>query len=370
MNHIIHILVVLVVVICHHQNVKKQQIILIVVYNSRKDSQLGDRTESPIFQIRALNNWIKSVLISMFCKDQASVFDFGGGKGGDLTKWSKQHISSLVLCDQAIQSINDCKDRYNKSLDDNYLSFWIKLIACNAFTENIPKLLEKDIYFDLVSAQFCIHYAFGSEKHVRGMLNNVTTRLKEGGYFIGTIPDSNVLVKKWRENKKTNKNKNNQDFNPHKFGNKNYSVEFKCINNDMLQDKKLTPYDPFGIQYYFKLSNNVDCPEYLLNFNQFVNIAGEQKYNLKLVLDLNFHEFFFKYYKYPNYYDLLKHLKVYDPSNSQQFKIKADQWEIAYLYKVFVFQKLSKNKNKIKKYPKQKKRFPTNIYPQDIITRV
>lgn len=47
---------------------------------------------------------------------------------------------------------------------------------------------------DLVSCQFALHYAFESEARARMMLQNIATRLKPGGYFIGTIPDANLIV--------------------------------------------------------------------------------------------------------------------------------------------------------------------------------
>lgn len=48
--------------------------------------------------------------------------------------------------------------------------------------------------FDLVSCQFAAHYAWSSEASVRALLSNVATALSPGGYFIGTIPDANVMV--------------------------------------------------------------------------------------------------------------------------------------------------------------------------------
>lgn len=48
--------------------------------------------------------------------------------------------------------------------------------------------------FDVVSMQFCMHYAFESEEKVRMMLHNVTAYLRPGGMFIGTIPNSRSLL--------------------------------------------------------------------------------------------------------------------------------------------------------------------------------
>jgi mRNA (guanine-N7-)-methyltransferase len=42
--------------------------------------------------------------------------------------------------------------------------------------------------------QFCMHYAFEAEEKARMMLHNVTTYLRPGGVFIGTIPNSRSLL--------------------------------------------------------------------------------------------------------------------------------------------------------------------------------
>lgn len=48
--------------------------------------------------------------------------------------------------------------------------------------------------FDVVSMQFCMHYAFESESKAKMMLANATHFLKEGGIMIGTIPNSSNLL--------------------------------------------------------------------------------------------------------------------------------------------------------------------------------
>lgn len=47
--------------------------------------------------------------------------------------------------------------------------------------------------------QFALHYSFSEEARARRALQNVSSLLRPGGVFIGTIPDANVLVRKLRE---------------------------------------------------------------------------------------------------------------------------------------------------------------------------
>lgn len=42
--------------------------------------------------------------------------------------------------------------------------------------------------------QFCMHYAFESLQKVRTMLKNVSDYLRPGGIFLGTIPNSDLLL--------------------------------------------------------------------------------------------------------------------------------------------------------------------------------
>jgi mRNA (guanine-N7-)-methyltransferase len=48
--------------------------------------------------------------------------------------------------------------------------------------------------FDVVSLQFCMHYAFESERKVRQMLENVSAWLRPGGVFVGTVPNAELLL--------------------------------------------------------------------------------------------------------------------------------------------------------------------------------
>lgn len=60
----------------------------------------------------------------------------------------------------------------------------------------LPSSQEKLVQplFDVVSMQFCMHYAFESEDKARMMLSNAVRYLKPGGRLIGTIPDSSNLL--------------------------------------------------------------------------------------------------------------------------------------------------------------------------------
>eukprot|EP00484_Ammonia_sp_Unknown_P000830 CAMPEP_0197020634 /NCGR_PEP_ID=MMETSP1384-20130603/1478_1 /TAXON_ID=29189 /ORGANISM="Ammonia sp." /LENGTH=399 /DNA_ID=CAMNT_0042448297 /DNA_START=19 /DNA_END=1218 /DNA_ORIENTATION=+ len=325
-------------------------------YGNRTNTELEKREQSSIIQLRKINNWVKSVLINKFCHTKASVLDIGGGKGGDLNKWSHQRIEQLVHVDHAIGSIMDCKQRYNDGVAKNKFSFAMKLICADAFGRLISDSLDEDIYFDLVSSQFALHYAFETKERVHAMLTNVTQRLREDGYFIGTIPDANVLVQKWRS----------KPPDCHEFGNSKYKVQFKTntsMHAQMDRKKLLNLDNPYAIRYMFNLDDAVDCPEYLLHFDNFVKIAEQAPYELELVYDCNFHEFFVRNYDDNVFRKLLQKIGILDPFTGKG-EIYNNQWEIAYLYKVFVFKK---KRTQNKTYPVRKTQTVKDILDGDII---
>lgn len=124
--------------------------------------------------------------------------------------------------------------------------------------ELIAPKLRPDLKFDTVSMQFCLHYAFENEKKARIMLQNVSSKLRSGGYFIGTMPDSNWIVKRVRQ----------EPSGSFGFGNSIYSITFDDI-KDTEDDRKKIGFSTYGCKYMFHLVDAVDCPEYLVHWPTF-----------------------------------------------------------------------------------------------------
>lgn len=77
------------------------------------------------------------------------------------------------------------------------------------------------------------------------MLRNAAECLRPGGYFIGSIPDANDIVKRFRAN------------GSQPFGNEVYKIEF---------ENSEEPFPLFGAKYNFSLMEVVNCPEFLVYF--------------------------------------------------------------------------------------------------------
>jgi SAM-dependent methyltransferase len=185
-------------------------------------------------------------------------------------------------------------DRITKIKSEKFSNLSTKCyFICEDVSDPEGGLLKKipgQIQFDLVSCQFAMHYHFESESRIRTFLKNVASKLNDGGIFIGSTIDSNVLVKRLR-NRKYKDNKYLYD--KFSFGNEFYSVKF-------YQKRFPIEKGPYGIKYGFYLEDSIDkrdefgkikyVGEYLVIFDNFVKLCEE--YDLYLLEKKNFTEFY------------------------------------------------------------------------------
>ncbi|XP_055812659.1 mRNA cap guanine-N7 methyltransferase 1-like isoform X2 [Solanum dulcamara] len=359
-------------------------------YSARTNQTLEEREASPIIHLKKLNNWIKSVLIQLYTKRGDAVLDLACGKGGDLIKWDKAKIGYYVGIDIADGSIEDCRTRYNGEADHHQrrkkFSFPARLLCGDCYEVRLDRVLADDAPFDVCSCQFAMHYSWSTEARARRALANISALLRPGGIFIGTMPDANVIVKKYREEGLA-------------FGNSVYWIRF----DEEFSAKKFKSSNPFGIKYKFHLEERlrriwsagavrrfgadertswscclltgrwsslvsrlvvvdgrrsmaleptvfrkqhlyllevvdaVDCPEWIVPFPVFKAMAEE--YDFELVFVKNNHEFVDEYMKKPEFIELMRRLGALGDGNQDQSTLSPDEWEVAYLYLAFVLRK-------------------------------
>lgn len=289
---------------------------------SSKYNKVENRTEeTKIKKLRDFNNWIKMSLINIFCPINANVFDICGGKGGDIRKYRFKKVNNYVLFDNANLSIKEAKVRVGK-LENNIKAKNYIIETVNCFTEDITQKIPKDLQFDFVSCQFAIHYAFDNIKHIKRLFKNITTRLKEGGIFVGTTVDDKKLFEHLKKSDNL------------EFGNELYNVRFEQKNN----------FKTIGTKYYFTLTEAIpDIPEYLVRFKLFEKVAN--KYGLKLLYKKSFKECKETLFNFAYEYDLNKRVKdtIFNSIKTGYNRIgniPENQWEICDLYYIFVFEKI------------------------------
>ena len=200
--------------------------------NTRPEVGVKQRMESPIIGLKYFNNWVKSVLITRFAhpaltsspvsqssgpgRGRGKVLDLGCGKGGDLTKWAKAQVKELVCAgewslvsplltvhladgtpisvDIADISVTQARERWQGMPIPR---FDAAFAAIDCYTEPLSKAFPPERLaqpFDVVSMQFCMHYAFETSQKARCMLRNVSQYLRKGGVFLGTIPNADQLL--------------------------------------------------------------------------------------------------------------------------------------------------------------------------------
>ncbi|OCF58016.1 hypothetical protein L486_04043 [Kwoniella mangroviensis CBS 10435] len=278
-------------------------------YNSRPEVGVEGREFSPIIGLKKFNNWIKSVLIGKFAhRPQGKILDIGCGKGGDLNKWKQARIMLYVGLDLAETSVQQAAERYQR-MQGRFDGFFF---AYDCFSKPLGDILpeqlqQKDLY-DNVTMQFCMHYAFESASKVRMMIENVSRYLRKGGIFIGTIPNAELLLSKLNELP--------EDDEELRFGNSCYYVQFSERKHKGI----------YGHQYRFFLMDAVeDVPEYVVDWENFVNLAME--YRLRLIYKKPFHDILQEEKESRDFGPLLGKMGVVNDQGESS--MDEDQWEAA-----------------------------------------
>ncbi|KAI8460232.1 mRNA capping enzyme-domain-containing protein [Phakopsora pachyrhizi] len=325
-------------------------------YNGRPNTSKTERVESPIFGVRKLNNWIKSVLIGKLGVSEdgqpnirfnringknhlykKKVLELGCGKGGDLAKWDKVGINELFGFDIAEVSIRQARERYNRSFSKN---FYAKYTALDCFSLPIESVLtRKELYrpFDLVSLQFCMHYAFETQSKARMMLENVSRNLRPGGIFMGTIPDPDNLMQRLDECRSEKEpRRDDQDDAFYNWGNSVYGIKFSKRDVEDFERVKGDDEDRqadgiYGLKYTFYLRDAVEnVPEYVVFWDPFVKLAME--YGLRLIYKKKFEDIYEDEIRKINhnrdgYLDLLRRLRIIDQDG--KILIDNDHWDVS-----------------------------------------
>lgn len=299
-------------------------------YNER--TVISNKTRrylSPILKLRNFNNAIKYMLIEKYTNPGAVVLELACGKGGDLRKYGNVGISQFIGIDISNASIQEAHQRYRSMRN---LSYQVILITGDCFGESLGVAVapfpECRFPCDIVSTQFCLHYAFETEAKARRALLNVSKSLRIGGHFFGTIPDSEFIRYKL--------NKFGKDVEKPSWGNSIYKVTFE--NNDYQKNDNEFP-SPFGQMYTYWLEDAIDnVPEYVVPFETLRSLADE--YGMELELQMPFNKFFVQ--EIPQWVNRFSpKMKEGLQRSDGKFGVEGDEKEAAsYFYTVFSFRKV------------------------------
>ena len=186
--------------------------------------------------LNRFNNFCKGMILQKYLESLTNpkVLDLGCGKVGDYLKYVNYGVKALVGIDLSHDNLNNKfdgaatrilknigKTPATKVLADRTLlingSFTKSLASGDAGTDMLAKYYLDVLYgrvkpnpaqhprhqkfynmavdgFNVVSSMYVIHYAFGCEADLDTYLENVSSSLKDQGYFIGTCLDGNSIL--------------------------------------------------------------------------------------------------------------------------------------------------------------------------------
>jgi mRNA (guanine-N7-)-methyltransferase len=274
-------------------------------YNNKKEYTKNfkeARDKSPIVNVRIFNNWIKASLLLDYA-EKAKVVEFACGKGGDLTKYSHQRISSYSGFDISEESLAQAYERYNKQR----LPFEVNLYHAD-FTKPIPDKIARTVSGSFVSCQFALHYAFGSKSDATTALANISACLSSG-YVVITCPSDIVLSKILLDTDALK-----------------YDSKYIKLSMDKADKDRYRAGEKFGIKYNFHLEGaiiNVD--EYFIDSGALIEVAGAA--GLKLVEKTPFMDYYERFYAKS---ELRDHYR---------FTLDRDDIDAINFYTIYVFSK-------------------------------
>lgn len=160
-------------------------------YDAVVSKRSGKRREdSPIYDVQRYHNDIKRYLISTFSLRGGSLIDFATGRGGDLSKWVQAGLRYVKGYDLSPEEIAEARRRL-ASYDTKGT-----IVEFEA-TERIGsrRFADPKGPFDVISCMFALQYFYKSQETLDALLENVSMNLREGGYFVGTVPDGKRILK-------------------------------------------------------------------------------------------------------------------------------------------------------------------------------
>ena len=126
-----------------------------------------------------------------FAWEADSLLDLACGRGGDIWKWIDCQIKYVKGIDLSPGEVAEAKQRFEET-QKQLKPGQPRVTRCEF--EDSPNLGIKEWkepqQYDVVTCMFALHYFFVSETALKQFFHNVSINLKEGGYFIGTVPDA------------------------------------------------------------------------------------------------------------------------------------------------------------------------------------
>ncbi|OQR94606.1 mRNA cap guanine-N7 methyltransferase [Achlya hypogyna] len=334
-------------------------------YSSLQRASTGDRADSLLYHMRAMNNWIKSVLIREHCPNNCRVLDLACGKGGDMMKWAKQNVTSYMGVDIAQGSLEDAVGRVQKNRQLAQMDITlvqgdlgkVSLLADSLYSWNARQQWHMAVpvsaphAFDMVSMQFAFHYMFCDRDSATKFFTSLRNMLPVGGTFIATTIDPDRMIQKLQASVGAVDEDGVTPAPIRIFDGKQRemctirmdpSTRARLLYGGAPSAEQARDYDDdegYGLRYKFTLRDGedeqaVDLPEYLIPNSLLHQLIASNGF--ELVLQENFQSFVTLHSQVPRHRELLSKMHVLNFNGS----LSAAEWDIVSLYQVLAFRKV------------------------------
>jgi hypothetical protein len=165
-------------------------------FKHTKDDMYGGQT--------AVTSFVKSELIRRL-SNSTWIMDIGSGKGQDLGRYRKQHISNGIFVDPDQTALGELAERQYSMVkfgDDKMRAYTIVADVTKPHKELLDKVKGvTETKLDAIVCNLAIHYITTTTEHIDNLAQLVTSLLKPGGSFIFTCLDGQRTFNLIEENK-------------------------------------------------------------------------------------------------------------------------------------------------------------------------
>ena len=294
-------------------NKMKERIDFDVLKLEKQQNIYFQKKDKMIINMKKFHNYIKSVLMYTYLmyeyKDdiQLKVLDFGIGRGADLEKYYYNEVELVVGIDPRLDGLTNSSDscitRYKniKKGKDRFppmyfvhadataiLQYDEQTKALGKMSQDNKKLFDRfftwnndKTLFDAINCQFVFHYLLSSSDCWNNLTDNMNMYLREGGYFIFTTFDGNLVREKLKDK---------QNYTEYYDDNGEKKILFDIVKK--YDDKTKEPLgQAIDVYMSWLFDEGVYLTEYLV-YPEFIIKSLAEKCNMKLVETGLFEEMF------------------------------------------------------------------------------
>lgn len=350
-----------------HSTYLKSKITAKSIEQMRQENKYYQEKNELAKQMRQFHNFIKSNIIYTYCslsynKKKMDILDIGCGVGGDINKFYHSRVRSYIgidldygnlfsAGDSATSRYNNFKKKFPNFTDMKFIqasaSVQFDLNNQNATIGNMKDENKKLIIntfgedensknyktFDVMNAQFTIHYYFENDNSLNNFLNNVKKYLRQHGFLLVTTFDANIVHNTFNKDGKINAEYMSSD------GNNSILYDINRLYPSNTKNLKQTG---LAIDVLMKWINQEDYYKEYLVEPSFL-IESMDKIGLSLIETDTFKNLFDNYKDYLNNY-----VKNESIENTKKFLMTTAKYydenfknfhSYSFLFRYYIFQK-------------------------------